>query len=151
MDPLQDLSNNHLQGTIPDNICKVPEFNLQNNHFTCPLPSCCSQDDDDDDDDESSDDNLCAPCQTFKNPKKDYTWIAVGGVVVVVVVVVVALVLRAREKRPNWVVDEGEEEMMGLLSPEAGGVGREIEDPHEDRYWWKSEGSPGLIRFFFLL
>ena len=56
---------------------------------------------------------------------------------------------RLKEKEAYLEVDEGGgEERAGLLRVPVGGA---VEDPHRDRFWWRSEGSSGFIFFFFFL
>ena len=35
------VQNNFLSGLVPSGICSIAKFNLDNNKFSCPLPSCC--------------------------------------------------------------------------------------------------------------
>ena len=46
------LFQNSLTGILPDLVCNVTQRDLENNHFSCPLPACCS----------STGDGTCAPC-----------------------------------------------------------------------------------------
>jgi hypothetical protein len=50
----RDLQNNTLNGTVPSWICKIFSYNLSNNTFACPLPSCCSS--------SGNGNGFCEPC-----------------------------------------------------------------------------------------
>jgi hypothetical protein len=52
------LQNNTLNGSVPSWICDLYSYNLSNNQFACPLPSCCS----------SSGNDLCEPCFNVTSP-----------------------------------------------------------------------------------
>mmetsp|Transcript_15785 Transcript_15785/g.47378 ORF Transcript_15785/g.47378 Transcript_15785/m.47378 type:complete len:190 (-) Transcript_15785:85-654(-) len=47
------LQNNTLTGVVPSWVCATnASYDLRDNHFSCPLPTCCS----------STGNGLCAPC-----------------------------------------------------------------------------------------
>lgn len=52
------LNNNFFTGAVPEYVCFIYDYDLRNNSFECPLPSCCS----------SSGNGKCEPCIYTPSP-----------------------------------------------------------------------------------
>ena len=124
---LFDVSNNTCTGFVDDWVCSLEEFDLRNNQFSCPLPSCCSRDGN------GTGVGLCEPC--FSNSfftLKRILFLSGGFVVLLLCLAGIYMLLRRKDRR--FMVVEEDDELVGLLkSPPSGPV----EDPHPNLFWWR--------------